>query len=668
MSSAFEPEVFGKYFLVDKIATGGMAEIFKAKTYSHGGFTNLLVIKRILAHLGENEDFVNMFIDEAKVSVALQHPNITRIYDFGRILDNYFIAMECVEGKDLRGLLRKLARKRKFLPVEYAVYIAHEVCKGLAYAHEKSDLQGEAYGIVHRDVSPSNVLLSYEGAAKVADFGIAKAESNARITDAGVLKGKFEYMSPEQARGESIDHRSDIFSLGIILHETLTGRRLFKRDNDVQTLEAIKGGDYTAPSTVNGRIPPALDSVVLKALEVDRDNRYQTAAQMQEELAQFMFPTTPDVVRKALSSFLQELFSEEIAEERKRLEQGSTLADQLKEATPESQWDGHTVTTMAPVEEEERSRMPVLLIGAALAALLVAVGAVAVVPLLLRTDPPVAPAEVLPTTGSIDVLVMPAADVMLDGESVGEGGEHAIDDVAPGSHTVRLAAEGHEAVVLTVEVRAGERARIFQTLAPVKGGGTEAPEPAVVKPPPVPSTPVTRPEPVAKAPEVAFSSTPRGATVFVDNRRVGKTPMTWRNGKVGKRYRVRYDKAGYKSRSGELSGLRAGDTSNFGFKLEAAPAAAVKPPPVVTPKPKPQPKPKPVAKAPGLLSVLIIGGGWANVYVDGKKLSSRAPMRGHRLAPGTYRVRVENPTAGIKHTQTVKVSSGKTITVRAKPN
>ena len=212
----FRPEPFGKYYLVDKIATGGMAEIFKAKTYSHGGFENLMVIKRILSHLGENEDFVEMFIDEAKVSVALQHANITRIYDFGKIVNNYFIAMECVDGKDVRNLLRKLARRREYLPIEFAAYIAHQACRGLAYAHAKRDVDGKPYGIVHRDMSPANILVSYEGDVKIADFGIAKAELNSGTTDAGTLKGKFEYMSPEQARGEDIDGRSDLFSLGIV--------------------------------------------------------------------------------------------------------------------------------------------------------------------------------------------------------------------------------------------------------------------------------------------------------------------------------------------------------------------------------------------------------------------------------------------------------------------
>ena len=175
MSESFEPRAFGRYFLVDTIAVGGMAEVFKAKTFSEGGFEKLLCIKRILKHLSGNDEFVEMFIDEAKISVELQHANIVPIYDFGKIQTNYFIAMECVEGKDVKGILRKLAEKRKLLPPEYAVYIAHETCKGLEYAHKKTNLRGEPLGIIHRDISPSNILVSYNGEIKIADFGIAKA-------------------------------------------------------------------------------------------------------------------------------------------------------------------------------------------------------------------------------------------------------------------------------------------------------------------------------------------------------------------------------------------------------------------------------------------------------------------------------------------------------------
>ena len=286
--TTFAPEAFGKYYLVDKIAVGGMAEIFKAKSYSHGGFEKLLVIKRILDHLSDNDEFIEMFVDEAKISVTLQHPNIVQIYDFGKIRDNYFIAMECIEGRDIKGILRKLAERKKLLPVEFAVYIGHEMCKGLDYAHKKADNTGKCLNIVHRDISPSNVLVSWSGEVKVADFGIALASSAKHETKAGVLKGKFEYMSPEQAQGKELDARSDVFATGIILHEMLTGRRLFKTKSELQTLEKIKSVDIEPPNAINVNVPARLNEIVMKALARDPADRYPDCKAVQADLLDYI--------------------------------------------------------------------------------------------------------------------------------------------------------------------------------------------------------------------------------------------------------------------------------------------------------------------------------------------------------------------------------------------
>ena len=213
----FQPEPFGKYYLLDKIAVGGMAEVFLSKTFGHSGFERTLIIKRILRHHVENGEFVEMFIDEAKLQVQLTHANIAQIYDFGKIDDDYFIAMEAVFGRDLKGLMRRLAERNQLLSPQFAVLITHELASGLGYAHTKTDSMGQPLHVVHRDISPSNVLVNYEGQVKVIDFGIAKADSGSYQTEAGVLKGKFEYMSPEQSFGLKIDARSDLFSVGICL-------------------------------------------------------------------------------------------------------------------------------------------------------------------------------------------------------------------------------------------------------------------------------------------------------------------------------------------------------------------------------------------------------------------------------------------------------------------
>lgn len=627
---SFEPQAFGKYYLVDKIATGGMAEIFKAKTFSHGGFENLLVIKRILAHLGENEDFVDMFIDEAKVSVALQHPNIVRIYDFGKILDNYFIAMEYLEGKDVRNVLRKLARRRQFFPVEYAVYVAIEACKGLHHAHTKTDLHGQPYGIVHRDVSPSNLLVSYDGHVKVADFGIAKAESNAYNTRDGVLKGKFEYMSPEQARGDPIDHRSDIFSLGIILYEMLTGRRLFKTDSDTATLEKIKAVDIYPPSSLNSRIPQPLEYIVLKALARDREDRYQTAAELQEDLQDFLFPATSDSVCASLDGFMAELFADEIADERRRLEAGSKVAARLhKEAPPAAEWDGTADSTLTAVVTRG-SRWALLLLPILLVLILFMGGGVAALFGLGVLEWP-APETIVetPTTGSLVVVMVPEGRIFLDGELAVEGGTLELDGLEPRTWTLRLEAEGYEPVEETVTVAAGEMARVTHSLVALE----------------VPDEPVDTPrtaDPVAVT-RLTFHSDPPGATVFVDGRVVGKTPFTWSGAQSSRTYSVEYELDGHQRASGTAGPVPRGERQTFSLRL------------------------RPVAVAPGSLTVGIIGGGWATVTIDGIELSQTAPLRGHSLRPGAHTITVSNPDLGIDHTEVIEVHSGQASTIRVRP-
>jgi serine/threonine protein kinase len=532
---AFQPQAFGKYFLVDKISTGGMAEVFKAKTYSHGGFENLLVIKRILSHLGEDQEFVDMFIDEAKVSVALQHANVVHLYDFGRIGDDWFMAMECLDGKDVRSILRQLARKRRFLPIEYAIYVASEACKGLEYAHRKTDLQGRPYGIVHRDVSPSNILVSYEGDVKVADFGIAKAQFSSLDTVGGVLKGKYEYMSPEQASGRSMDLRSDLFSLGIILHEMLTGRRLFKTGSEFTTLERIKACEVAPPSYVNARVPEALDRIVMKALARLPEDRYKNAAEMGQALQDYLFPQTADQLRADLSRTMQDLFANEIAEERLRLEHGSEVAAKLREQAPDyaEGWEGQTSSSLSRASEFAQSWGPLILGGVAL--LLMPVLGLAVGGLIWVANRDAPTEQVAPTAGALDILVLPAAEVRVDGMNYGEKGTLALEDIPPGPHVIRLEKEGYETVLETVSIEAGQRYTFRKTLKYLEPAPAPAPAPAPepvrrTSPPPTRVAPPTpTPTPVAaQTGTLAVALIGGGwAWVYVDNERLEQTaPLT----------------------------------------------------------------------------------------------------------------------------------------------
>src|SRR3989338_3589282 len=289
-----ETQEFGQYQLIEKIAQGGMAEIFLGKARDPHGIEKPVVIKRIRPHIAASPEFVEMLVDEAKIAVMLSHGNIAQIYDLGKVADDYFIVMEYVEGKTISQVMKRLRTQGKFIPVAYAASIGLEIASALDYMHRKSDDHGNPLHIVHRDISPQNVILSTAGTVKIIDFGIAKAKTKISTTDSGVLKGKFAYMSPEHAEGMKLDHRTDIFSLGIILFELLTGQRLFKGKNNVETVRNVRKSKVPPPSATRSSIPKAFDKIVAKALQRDRDKRYQSAHDMAQDLTKLLVAYYPE--------------------------------------------------------------------------------------------------------------------------------------------------------------------------------------------------------------------------------------------------------------------------------------------------------------------------------------------------------------------------------------
>ncbi|HVR61160.1 MAG TPA: serine/threonine-protein kinase [Polyangia bacterium] len=305
-----QPIQFGKYTLFERIGRGGMADVYKGRVQGPEGFERVFVIKRILPHLSDEPTFIKMFVEEAKLSARLSHPNIVQIFELGSVEGEYFISMEYVRGRDLAETMRAIWKTMPPPRPELVAYIGREACRALAYAHDLTDDNGRPLRMIHRDVSPSNIMLSYEGAVKLLDFGIAKALGEApETTKSGTMKGKYAYMAPEQTEGDDVDHRIDIFSCGIVLHEVLTGRRLFKGANDVQTIERVRKGDVAPPSFQNPLCPPELDAIVLKALARNRDDRFAHAAEMADAL--------DDVVHRArfqpthLAQTLHQLFAGE---------------------------------------------------------------------------------------------------------------------------------------------------------------------------------------------------------------------------------------------------------------------------------------------------------------------------------------------------------------------
>ncbi len=307
---------FGQYVLIEKIATGGMAEVWKARMRGVEGFQKIVAIKKILPHLSDNQDFIEMFVDEAKLAAQLNHNNIIHIYDLGKIQSSYSIAMEYIAGFDLKAILRRGQERDHSMTVELALFIASKLASALDYAHRKKDFEEKEMGLVHRDVSPQNVLVSQEGDIKLCDFGIAKAASKASHTQAGALKGKLQYMSPEQAWGRHIDRRSDIFALATVLFEMLTNRKLFTGDNELSILEQVREARVQAPSLINDEVTPEIDKIVIKALQKDPANRYQTAGEMARDLDAVLYSFRPTPTSADLAIYMHRLSSpEQVIEE-----------------------------------------------------------------------------------------------------------------------------------------------------------------------------------------------------------------------------------------------------------------------------------------------------------------------------------------------------------------
>lgn len=312
------PQVFGRYLLVQRLSRGGMGEIFLAK---HGlaGFEKLAVIKKVLPHLAADEQFISRFVDEAQVAIKLQHVNVAQVFEVGRVGDEYFLALEYVEGRDLRRTLALLGHRRARMPVDLALFIGRELANGLAYAHRRTSQDGLSLNLVHCDISPPNVLVSFEGETKVIDFGIAKSAIRGTATDPKMGFGKFGYMAPEQLiRGGVVDHRTDIYAAGVVLYELLTGQRLYEAgpEPDYRALaKKVSRGEHPMPSEIAPELAP-YDDLVSIALRPKADDRYQSAAEFRDAIQQCLVAVNPTISTDQLGQYMRDLFADEMSGQR----------------------------------------------------------------------------------------------------------------------------------------------------------------------------------------------------------------------------------------------------------------------------------------------------------------------------------------------------------------
>ncbi len=654
-TGGFGPRPFGRYYLLDRVAVGGMAEVFLAKTFGHAGFEKVLVVKRIREQFADDPAFVAMFVDEAKLSAQLVHPNVVQLHDFGKHGKHWFLAMEAVHGKDLKSVMRRLAERGERMPIELAAVIAHEIARGLQYAHTRTGPAGEPLNIVHRDMSPSNVLISYEGHVKIVDFGIAKAETTRdESAEAHLLKGKFQYMSPEQTLRHELDHRSDVFAAGICLWEMLTGHRLFKREADHEVIQAIRAGHVPPPSEYNPDVPSALDRICLKALQVRLADRYADAGAMQRELQDFLLPATPERLQPSMQALLAELFAQEIVDARAQLEEATRLAADIHYGTDDLELGDELTPAVVPAPGTHPDGSGTLtppvaprrgpgmgLFAALLMIPLLLVGGWA----LTRTAAP-------PALASLSVAVSPAdlpgLTITLDGAPF----TSPSDRIEPGvPHELVIVADGHGPRTKTIELEPGQVFATEVVLLPV------APEPATPEPTPEPDKPIARrPDPtpataepstpevavdtpvdVAGPPTLAFRSEPEGAKVFVDGRPIGTTPLNWENGVAGTEYNVEFRMSGYSSVQAVVAAPARGERRRLTRTLA----------------------PKEVVSEntdPGRLSVQV-SSGWARIYVDEAYVDT-TPLFEHSIAPGTYTIRVVNERTGLDVREKVTVRAG----------
>jgi TonB family protein len=535
---------FGQYVLTEKIATGGMAEVWKARMRGVEGFQKIVAIKKILPHLSDNQDFIEMFVDEAKLAAQLNHNNIIHIYDLGKIQSSYYIAMEYIDGYDLKTILRRGEERGNPMTVELALFIASKLASALDYAHRKKDFEEKEMGLVHRDVSPQNVLVSQEGDIKLCDFGIAKAASKASHTQAGALKGKLQYMSPEQAWGRSIDRRSDIFALATVLFEMLTNRKLFTGDNELSILEQVREARVQPPSLHNDEVTPEIDKIVIKALQKDPANRYQTAGEMARDLDAILYSFKPTPTSADLAIYMHRISSPEP----EVFDAAETMIDTPLPviASPSAPLPAPApVPAPVPVpaamaasapaptaavafEEPKKGKSPIVLVGIIVGVLVVG-GGTAFVLLRGKGDNPAATTAtntIAPATRSAAAAtqtIVPATDTSataLVPTATTATTQTAIDPSLVDQEVARRIAAERARLEAQARTQQQQQAAATQTVAPARptpaqpepATATQAPPPAVetrpapqpVQPQPQVETPAERPAPtpaVARAQE-----------------------------------------------------------------------------------------------------------------------------------------------------------------------
>lgn len=474
------PAQLGQYRLVRKLARGGMAEIFLAVQQGPQGFEKVVVLKWMLPELCASEEFVRMFLDEARLAARLEHPNIVRVYGMGEVAGRYYLTMEYLPGEDLASVVHQAYQEFEAIPPDLAIELVLGAAQGLHFAHELADAEGNPLNVVHRDVSPSNVFVTYRGEVKVVDFGLARMRGKAVDTGTGALKGTFLYMAPEQVEGTAVDRRTDVFQLGLVLHELLTGQRLFLRANEAEILQAVRHAEITPPSRWRVGLPPELDAIAMSCLARNPAERFQSAAELVAALTPLRKERDSLAASERVASYLASLFGEDVRRKKLGISAGG-LGAKPEETSLALEPDDSLEPTLIRADStgrieprgERRIRPAVLLwaLGGAAAMAAVAVAASALThhgaappppapPPAVVAEAPPKPAPVQPPPEPPKMAVLrfetlpPGAQVKVDGVAVADTASGF--QVAAGAHLVVVEAKGYLPFESIAEVAAGE--------------------------------------------------------------------------------------------------------------------------------------------------------------------------------------------------------------------
>jgi len=615
-------ERFGRYVLLERIASGGMAEVFRAAAVGSAGFSKMLAIKRMLPHLLTREDFVTMLVDEAKIAATLNHPNILQVLDLGEAGGQYFVAMEFVAGRTLMQVLAAALQKGVRLPQQFSLYVVAQALDGLAYAHQKTDALGAPMNIIHRDVSPQNIMVSFDGTVRLADFGIAKAAQRTTTdTAAGSIKGKPGYLAPEQITGDAIDQRVDIYAMGVVLHEMLSMRRMRRGSDDMKVLLEVFNGTYARFEETGVEVPEDVANAVYRALEPNPLHRWQTAGELARVLYDILRTAQATVGPQQVSALMGTLFPEDIAAEHEAQQRFANVMQQLSLANTMEISDiirkvadasGMAAPGDATVVQElpeARSRRPLL--GAVAAAVAVAS--------VLGVFAFRGPAQGRLTISSEP----PGAFIKVGGVARGTT-PLTLEALPEGTLTVEAALEGMAPASQSAAVTAGGTTHVAIRLAPREA-------------------------------ELPVTTTPPGAEIKVDGKVVGRTPMTLRLGGSSP-VLISVELPGHAPKETLVTPGAA--PAQLSYTLEKAPDVHK---PAAGKKGKDRTAASETKAHTGTPATLSLQSKpWAKILVDGVDTGRFTPATNLEVKPGKHTIKLINDDSGLAAVFTVNLKPGQT--------